>query len=137
MASKRSSSTTLAFQRFMPAFEQLIDSAISKLYEGVLSEIADFVRGEWRRSSRPRGELATGVVRCANVDGFSLNQSLTKLLGIEPLCISIPPPPLYKIVDTINKNQEPKCVLLKQVECLPAPFLDSLISVLSDSVVYV
>ncbi|VDM50164.1 unnamed protein product [Toxocara canis] len=80
-------------------------------------------------------ELATGVVRCANVDGFSLNQSLTKLLGIEPLCISIPPPPLYKIVDTINKNQEPKCVLLKQVECLPAPFLDSLISVLSDSVV--
>uniref|UniRef100_A0A915B9C2 Origin recognition complex subunit 3 N-terminal domain-containing protein n=1 Tax=Parascaris univalens TaxID=6257 RepID=A0A915B9C2_PARUN len=116
-----------AFHRFMPAFEGLIDSTISDLYRNVLSEIAEFVQAEWR-STRSR----CGVVCCENVDGISLSHSLTELLGKEPICISAPTPPLYTLVDLMRKNKEPKCFLLKQVECLPGDFIDSFISILCD-----
>lgn len=36
-----------------------------------------------------------------------------------------------------HKFQEPKCFILKQVECLPAHFIDSFISILSDPDWYV
>ncbi|VDK54491.1 unnamed protein product [Anisakis simplex] len=140
-----SASKVTGFRRFISAFEEELDSSIASLYENVLSEIVAFVHSHWQSSDKRRpgmrtfckcdehSGLATGVIRCENADGFSLNESLKKLLGKEPICISAPLPPLCTIIDSIRKNEDSKCVIIKQVECLPANFIDDFISIVCDS----
>uniref|UniRef100_A0A8R1Y0D2 Origin recognition complex subunit 3 N-terminal domain-containing protein n=1 Tax=Onchocerca volvulus TaxID=6282 RepID=A0A8R1Y0D2_ONCVO len=112
-----------------------IDCELNKLYEEVVFEVATFTKSYWENTLRSSG-IPVAVVRCETLDGYDFETALVNMLKIKPICISPSQTmSLYDLHEMLRKMDNKKYIMLKQVECFTAgPYLDGLISVLSDPV---
>ncbi|CAG9532348.1 unnamed protein product [Cercopithifilaria johnstoni] len=115
-----------------------IDCELNKLYEEVVFEVAAFTKSYWENTlqlSESSVAIPMAVVRCETLDGYDFEEALVNVLKIKPICISPSQTmQLYDLHEMLRKMGDKKYIILKQVECFTAgPYLDGLISVLTDS----